>query len=105
PLSRAPPPLTSLLSLHDALPIWLGCAQRVLLLARRRITAVDRHPGRVRPARGEHIEHGDDELAEPGIQIRILELQTGDPAHPLTDRKSTRLNSSHQIISYAVFCV
>src|SRR5947208_4495263 len=25
--------------------------------------------------------------------------------HPLTDRKSTRLNSSHQIISYAVFCL
>src|SRR5207244_11818915 len=24
---------------------------------------------------------------------------------PLTDRKSTRLNSSHQIISYAVFCL
>src|SRR6476660_9959591 len=25
--------------------------------------------------------------------------------HPLLDRKSTRLNSSHQIISYAVFCL
>src|SRR5258708_8989209 len=24
---------------------------------------------------------------------------------PTTDRKSTRLNSSHQIISYAVFCL
>src|SRR5258708_27206243 len=24
---------------------------------------------------------------------------------PATDRKSTRLNSSHQIISYAVFCL
>src|SRR5947208_13221194 len=27
------------------------------------------------------------------------------PNHPITDRKSTRLNSSHQIISYAVFCL
>ena len=27
-----------------------------------------------------------------------------DAVHPL-DRKSTRLNSSHQIISYAVFCL
>src|SRR5207244_12538584 len=27
------------------------------------------------------------------------------PARPSTDRKSTRLNSSHQIISYAVFCL
>src|SRR5258708_16180580 len=26
-------------------------------------------------------------------------------AGPLRDRKSTRLNSSHQIISYAVFCL
>src|SRR5207244_10524902 len=26
-------------------------------------------------------------------------------AHPGEDRKSTRLNSSHQIISYAVFCL
>src|SRR5260363_440935 len=26
-------------------------------------------------------------------------------AHPSADRKSTRLNSSHQIISYAVFCL
>src|SRR5258708_13409453 len=25
--------------------------------------------------------------------------------HPQRDRKSTRLNSSHQIISYAVFCL
>src|SRR5258708_25087216 len=27
------------------------------------------------------------------------------PAGPVLDRKSTRLNSSHQIISYAVFCL
>src|SRR5258708_14020404 len=29
----------------------------------------------------------------------------GDGARRRTDRKSTRLNSSHQIISYAVFCL
>src|SRR5207244_1439398 len=28
-----------------------------------------------------------------------------DRVHPREDRKSTRLNSSHQIISYAVFCL
>src|SRR5438552_9167565 len=28
-----------------------------------------------------------------------------DPGHRRSDRKSTRLNSSHQIISYAVFCL
>src|SRR5207244_13391444 len=30
---------------------------------------------------------------------------TRDHADPAGDRKSTRLNSSHQIISYAVFCL
>src|SRR5258708_30431594 len=29
----------------------------------------------------------------------------GASTNKLTDRKSTRLNSSHQIISYAVFCL
>src|SRR5947207_5102279 len=28
-----------------------------------------------------------------------------DAAHPARDRKSTRLNSSHTVISYAVFCL
>src|SRR2546430_11500883 len=28
-----------------------------------------------------------------------------DPDHPKKDRKSTRLNSSHSQISYAVFCL
>src|SRR5258708_26164885 len=44
--------------------------------------------------------------------IRILDLRRladKSQASPLTsarlDRKSTRLNSSHQIISYAVFCL
>src|SRR5947208_9511882 len=38
-----------------------------------------------------------------GVHIRkdIAQVQTGEWA----DRKSTRLNSSHQIISYAVFCL
>src|SRR2546426_2883797 len=29
----------------------------------------------------------------------------GDPARSAQDRKSTRLNSSHLVISYAVFCL
>src|SRR5438034_6197338 len=28
-----------------------------------------------------------------------------DTAHKISDRKSTRLNSSHTVISYAVFCL
>src|SRR2546422_1848533 len=39
---------------------------------------------------------GDNEAAE---------LSTAVARHNLTDRKSTRLNSSHGYISYAVFCL
>src|SRR5258708_22399367 len=35
----------------------------------------------------------------------ILRAATGSGQDPPLDRKSTRLNSSHQIISYAVFCL
>src|SRR5258708_24480340 len=34
-----------------------------------------------------------------------LEAQPRPECHRSRDRKSTRLNSSHQIISYAVFCL
>src|SRR5258708_14096792 len=37
------------------------------------------------------------------VQLHI-DLQL-DNVGPKSDRKSTRLNSSHQIISYAVFCL
>src|SRR2546426_3867625 len=33
------------------------------------------------------------------------EARLGDEAVPRRDRKSTRLNSSHLVISYAVFCL
>src|SRR5258708_24132965 len=36
---------------------------------------------------------------------RSLALLSGITHLPRLDRKSTRLNSSHQIISYAVFCL
>src|SRR5256885_10381064 len=40
-------------------------------------------------------------LAEDGVEIRLL--HSGTPSE--ADRKSTRLNSSHLVISYAVFCL
>src|SRR5258708_8702130 len=45
------------------------------------------------------------ERARPHVILR--ERREGRVATPLRpiDRKSTRLNSSHQIISYAVFCL
>src|SRR5436305_11254144 len=41
-----------------------------------------------------------------GVKARGLDLGSvsGEPS-PLLDRKSTRLNSSHVRISYAVFCL
>src|SRR5690606_41645350 len=77
------------LSLHDALPIS----------HHRQLRLVHLQP--VPDARG-----GERRAARGGAQRRGL----GQPAHPdvrqhRPDRKSTRLNSSHVKISYAVFCL
>src|SRR3712207_7205775 len=69
------------LSLHDALPISGQCA---------RVQPDDRRPDP--RLRREH--------QRPGQQHRRLPRRL---AH--LDRKSTRLNSSHANISYAVFCL
>src|SRR3712207_7552327 len=43
----------------------------------------------------------------PDIKMAGVEMSTGGLGHglPVGDRKSTRLNSSHANISYAVFCL
>src|SRR5256885_4161313 len=40
-------------------------------------------------------------------ELRLRVLRPGHGRHPVVqrDRKSTRLNSSHLVISYAVFCL
>src|SRR2546430_10397559 len=54
---------------------------------------------------------GKDSLHDPpylGIgrnQTFRVQFAEGDMERPLLDRKSTRLNSSHSQISYAVFCL
>src|SRR2546427_5914561 len=40
----------------------------------------------------------------PGLGT-LIERRGQGPRHPQEDRKSTRLNSSHSQISYAVFCL
>src|SRR5687768_18265909 len=45
---------------------------------------------------GDHAVRGDERLGEPPVVLAV-------PDRP--DRKSTRLNSSHGYISYAVFCL
>src|SRR5207244_7213132 len=43
--------------------------------------------------------------AQPGDHQHLGRPHRDDVHHSRQDRKSTRLNSSHQIISYAVFCL
>src|SRR5260221_4504334 len=43
--------------------------------------------------------------AEPEAGITEIGGLVASPAGAETDRKSTRLNSSHTVISYAVFCL
>src|SRR5207244_12923402 len=49
------------------------------------------------------VEKPDAPRRRAGTQARATHGKRGHVAR--TDRKSTRLNSSHQIISYAVFCL
>src|SRR3712207_7123473 len=58
------------------------------------------------PAVGEELEEHDDRVGGPPVPRRG-QARAGDPPveHDGQDRKSTRLNSSHANISYAVFCL
>src|SRR5688500_20095543 len=81
------------LSLHDALPIF--DAYRQSRSAFVSISDSDRVPGLEYLAT---VHHGIDSSRWPIVV---------DPGEGLValDRKSTRLNSSHLVISYAVFCL
>src|SRR2546422_2419600 len=54
--------------------------------------------GRVVPAPGQ----GE---AEPEVRVVVRRARLDDHPEVVRDRKSTRLNSSHGYISYAVFCL
>src|SRR5256885_8827453 len=80
------------LSLHDALPICRG-ERHVRARARQRADPRSgRRPRQLHPRR-----------REPGRARPRGRRHREQPPHP--DRKSTRLNSSHLVISYAVFCL
>src|SRR2546430_12885240 len=53
----------------------------------------------------EHVEDRGPALADGGQAALERGRQLAGTLHTLTDRKSTRLNSSHSQISYAVFCL
>src|SRR5947207_7489563 len=47
------------------------------------------------------LSNGRLRFTDPAPYVEFLHLQR----HAMLDRKSTRLNSSHTVISYAVFCL
>src|SRR5439155_22533459 len=53
---------------------------------------------------GKKIQVDVDDLGEPG-SADTFSIEVLEPGSPRSDRKSTRLNSSHVAISYAVFCL
>src|SRR5258707_8296425 len=64
--------------------------------------ARDQHEGDVSPlARGAHV-HAAVDAHHPGAHEPHVDIVNMGPPR---DRKSTRLNSSHANISYAVFCL
>src|SRR3712207_8125028 len=83
------------LSLHDALPIFRPAAGRPRRAPGgrgqpgRAVPEVPRRPGAVRT----------------GGRADAVGRDRVDPLPAQPDRKSTRLNSSHANISYAVFCL
>src|SRR5438105_8625591 len=51
------------------------------------------------------IGEGATEAAPPAAFPRVMIVAEENSAATIIDRKSTRLNSSHEWISYAVFCL
>src|SRR5690606_40381370 len=98
-------PNTSPLSLHDALPILQSLDHpnnpnhSNYKQAARSITA---KPATLPDTTEDHayVTSGDDQLGQATYHS-VLNQQDWDKL----DRKSTRLNSSHVKISYAVFCL
>src|SRR2546426_5497216 len=102
-LNDPPTPEISPLPLHDALPIYLhpATAGRVLHTAASRV--LHAAAGGVLPElRVSSAAAVLPTLLAPSSPARRRRLEAGRGA---LDRKSTRLNSSHLVISYAVFCL
>src|SRR5207253_10977213 len=105
PYSLPPTSYLSPLSLHDALPISLRAtalpprAHRRRVRARRHDPDTPRQPVRQRePPR--HLPDARRQVDRAlGLDARLGQGPERE------DRKSTRLNSSHVAISYAVFCL
>src|SRR5690606_41750763 len=100
-LPRASPPHSSPLSLHDALPISV----QVQFGGDRKLAA-PQPPQQPRILAGAQIKKflARFQLGAERILAQALQQGVALVRQP-EDRKSTRLNSSHVKISYAVFCL
>src|SRR5947208_5323953 len=83
------------LSLHDALPIYIRLAQ---------FAAQPSPPVFRLGALDDRSRLGQVDTPTRAHENKQHDCAASSPSQK-TDRKSTRLNSSHQIISYAVFCL
>src|SRR2546426_4277117 len=101
-LKHPPPPEISPLPLPDALPIPSTIATACRTPA---ALASDAPPNLwMWGAGGRDMEGALLRLGAPGGACDVEALGR-DALRPSADRKSTRLNSSHLVISYAVFCL
>src|SRR5207253_9149228 len=96
-----PTPTTELytLSLHDALPISILVSTSLFAdnLTDIKSEIAKRHD--------EAVKRLQDWIALPSIAAENRNYPAGAEYMAKLDRKSTRLNSSHVAISYAVFCL
>src|SRR5699024_12121342 len=94
------PPQAYTLSLHDALPISRGCEVHKL--------AINTRGAPQAPCRLLHAPRPRFCVSSPARCISTAAAYLADQCfreRHVLDRKSTRLNSSHVSISYAVFCL
>src|SRR5690606_40452062 len=94
------PTALSTLSLHDALPIY---DRLVLRFARHDVPLIP-HPGCALHTTCDTAS-GTRRSTGGFAKATVTTAATGKTARIAIDRKSTRLNSSHVKISYAVFCL
>src|SRR3712207_8348363 len=85
------------LSLHDALPIFPGHGRRCYLIGRHGTNSRDE------PRKRRSASSAAARTRSGAVPPKLVRLAT--ELSTVRDRKSTRLNSSHANISYAVFCL
>src|SRR5690606_40217436 len=96
-----PPPASYTLSLHDALPIWAASRYHWALSLGVRFWVLKSTRAALTCSRASSRHFGGGQATS-----RYKTSKKYYPANPpSSDRKSTRLNSSHVKISYAVFCL